>query len=241
MGKWFIGIVLAGVTLLAQGETLRFGFGTEKPPYVFEAEQRGLEVEIIAAAAREAGFELEYHYLPMERLHLMLARGELDGIAPTSELSQVQAFYSDVYLQYHNYAIALAASNLTLSSIEDLGQYSVSAFQRARFLLGPRFQAMAENNPRYREEAHQIARNRLLYARRIDVVIGDRRIINYLNQEVRDQVDVAQSLAWFDLFEPTDYKVGFLHAYQRDRFNIGLRRIRESGEYGVIERKYGRY
>lgn len=64
MGKWFIGIVLAGVTLLAQGETLRFGFGTEKPPYVFEAEQRGLEVEIIAAASELSQVEvstLHYH------------------------------------------------------------------------------------------------------------------------------------------------------------------------------------
>ncbi|WP_337058075.1 substrate-binding periplasmic protein [Pseudomonas sp. USHLN015] len=236
-----VGVLLLGLPWLAMGEELRFGFGTQKPPYVYEGEDRGLELEIVTAAAKAAGFTLQYHYLPMERLHLLLGRGELDGIASTSERSGVQAFYSDVYIQYHNYAIALAGNGYRIDSIADLGKYSVSAFQRARFLLGEEFQRMAENNPRYREEAQQITRNRLLYAGRIDVAIGDKRIINYLNREVVSQVDISQSIIWYDLFPPTDYKVGFVHANQRDRFNKGLQQIRDSGEYRAIEKKYERY
>lgn len=242
MGRRLLwGVLLLGLPWLALGEELRFGFGTQKPPYVYEGEERGLELEIITAAAKAAGFTLQYHYLPAERLHLLLGRGELDGIATTSEHSGVPAFYSEPYIQYHNYAIALARNGFRLESIADLGKHSVSAFQRARYLLGDEFQAMVEGNPRYREEAQQITRNRLLYSGRIEVVIGDKRIIDYLNREVVSQVDISQPIIWYDLFPPTPYKVGFLHANQRDRFNKGLQMIRDSGEYRAIEKKYEHY
>ena len=114
----------------------------------------------------------------------------------------------------------------------------VSAFQRARLLMGPEFERMAMNNPRYREEALQINRNRLLYSGRTDVVVGDKRIIRYLDREVNDQVDVTQSLDWFDIFPPTPYRVGFRRDPQRLRFDRGLRMLRESGEYQRIEQRY---
>jgi polar amino acid transport system substrate-binding protein len=174
----------------------------------------------------------------MERLHLMLRRGEIDAIATTHERSGVQAFYSDVYIHYQNVAVALAKRGYQIEQIADLGQYAVSAFQRARLLMGPEFERMAMNNPRYREEALQINRNRLLYSGRTDVVVGDQRIIRYLDREVDDQVDVTQPLAWFDIFPPTPYRVGFRRDEQRRRFDEGLRMLRESGEYQRIEQRY---
>ena len=137
--------------------------------------------------------------------------------------------------------LALRVRNYRIERIADLGRYSVSAFQRARFLLGSEFQRMAEANPRYREEAQQIARNRLLYSGRVDVVVADMRILRYLNREVYDQVDVGQPLAEYPLFPPTPYQVGFRRQAQRDRFDSGLAAIRASGEYRAIERKYAMY
>lgn len=233
--------VVACFSLGALAEPLRLGFGTHKPPYIFEGETRGLEYDIVVAAAAAAGFQVQVHYLPMERLHLLLRRGEIDAIAPTNNLSGVPAYYSAPHLTYQNEAVALASRGLKIDSIADLGQYSVSAFQRARYLLGPAFQTMADSNPAYREEAHQIARNRLLYSGRIDVVIGDRRILRYFNREVYDQVDVSQPLAWYPLFEPTHYQVGFRSREQRDRFDLGVEQIRASGEYAIIEQRYSIY
>ncbi|HBZ93874.1 MAG TPA: amino acid ABC transporter substrate-binding protein, partial [Pseudomonas sp.] len=97
---------------------------------------------------------------------------------------------------------------------------------------------MATNNPRYREEALQINRNRLLYSGRTDVVVGDKRIILHLDREVNDQVDVTQSLDWFEIFPPTPYRVGFRQDSHRLRFDAGLRMLRESGDYLHIERRY---
>ena len=67
--------VCANVSQL-QAAKLKLGFGTNKPPYVYEFESRGLEFDLVAAALREAGDEMTPYYAPMERLHLMLKRGE---------------------------------------------------------------------------------------------------------------------------------------------------------------------
>lgn len=238
MFRWWAIVLLACQAATAAAETLHVGFGSHKPPYVFEGEPRGLEYELVAGAARLAGFELTAYYAPIERLHLMLRRGEIDAITTTNQDSGVEAFYSDVYIHYHNAAVALASRGYRIERIADLGQHSVSAFQRARLLMGPEFERMAMNNPRYREEAQQINRNRLLYSGRIDVVVGDRLIVRYFNREVADQVDVSQPLVWFDLFAPTAYRVGFRQDAQRRRFNEGLRRLRASGAYQRIEQRY---
>ena len=239
--QWMWGMMLLWFSFTIAAEPLLLGIGTHKPPYVFEGEARGLEYEIVAAAAKRAGFVMQVLHMPMERLHLMLRRGELDAIATTNEQSGIAAFYSEPHIYYRNVALALRARNYKIERIADLGNYSVSAFQRARFLLGSEFQRMAQNNPRYREEAQQIARNRLLYSGRIEVVVADMRILRYLNREVLDQVDVSQPLTEYLIFAPTPYQVGFRHQAQRDRFNRGLAAIRASGEYRAIERRYAMY
>jgi polar amino acid transport system substrate-binding protein len=81
-------------------------------------------------------------------------------------------------------AVALAQRKLVLNDIADLSRYSVSSFQRSRQLLGPQFEAMANANPRYREEGDQQIRNLLLYAGRVDVIVGDWRIIQYFNRQL---------------------------------------------------------
>jgi polar amino acid transport system substrate-binding protein len=239
----FVWLVLAWGFCLPSvaAETLRMGFGSHKPPYIFENEQRGLEYEIVVAALESAGFQvLQPYYAPMERLHLRLKRGELDGIATTQDDGGA-AFYSDVYIEYHNVAVALAKRQLQINSVADLAAYSISSFQRARFFFGPEFQTMAEHNPRYREEPRQINRNRLLYAGRIDLVIADQRIFRYFNRLVDDQVDVSQPITLYPLFPASPYQIGFRLAAQRDRFNQGLKAIRESGEYQRIEQRYADY
>lgn len=236
---WLWLLVLLVPSVMA--ESLRIGFGTHKPPYVFEGESRGLEYDIVAAAVRAAGYQLEAHHAPMERLHLSLRRGELDGIATTNRYSGIEAHYSAIYIHYHNVAAALSSRGYRIGSIADLGQFSISTFQRARHLLGPEFQAMADANPRYREEAQQINRNRLLYSGRIEVVVGDPRILRYFNREVADQVDTMQPITLYPLFPPTPYSVGFRQPLQRDRFDRGLAAIRASGEYLRIEQRYADY
>lgn len=218
---------------------LAFGFSSGKPPYVFDHEARGLEYEIIEASFNNAGIEFEARYLPIDRLHLSLERGDLDAVASTNVqggLSNVA--YSDVYLQHQNVAIALASRGLAIDRIEDLAVHSISTFQNAHRLLGPEFGRMAERNARYREEAQQITRNRMLYSGRVDVVVADLRIHRYLNEAAQQDVDTRQPITVYPIFAPTPYRLAFRDPALRDRFNEGLAKIRANGEYDAIVRRY---
>jgi polar amino acid transport system substrate-binding protein len=236
--KWMWVLLLLSCSLAVSAQGLRVGFGTHKPPYLFEGQGRGLEYDIVVSAAQHAGLEVEPHYAPMERLQLMLTQGKIDAITTTNERSGGNIFYSNVYIRYQNVAVALRSRNLDIQRISDLGRYSVNAFQRARFLLGSEYQAMAEANPRYREEAFQIARNRMLYSGRVDVVVTDMRILRYFNREVYTQVDVTQPLTLYPIFAATGYKLGCRQQADCQRFNLGLETIRSNGEYVAIERRY---
>jgi len=231
-------LVLLFISLTASAQGLRFGFGTHKPPYIYEGQARGLEYDIVLAAASLGGLEVEPYFAPMERLSMMMRKGQLDAIATTHERNGDSPFYSDVYIRYQNVAVALRSRNLSIERISDLTAYSVNAFQRARVLLGSEYQAMAESNPRYREEAFQIARNRMLYSGRVDVVVTDMRILRYFNREVHSQVDVSQPITIYPIFPVTDYKIGCLKQSDCERFSKGLALLRSSGDYALIEQRY---
>jgi polar amino acid transport system substrate-binding protein len=81
----------------------------------------------------------------------------------------------------------------------------------------------------------------LLYSGRVDVVIGDRRVLQYFNREVYRQVDVSQPITEYRLFPPTSYQLGMRDQSARDRFDQGLAEIIASGEYAQIERRYAMY
>lgn len=236
--KWLWMWVLLFISLTASAQSLRFGFGTHKPPYIYENQARGLEYDIVLAAASLGGLEVEPYYAPMERLSMMMRKGQLDAMATTNERNGDSPFYSDVYIRYQNVAVALRSRNLTIERISDLTAYSVNAFQRARVMLGSEYQTMAESNPRYREEAFQIARNRMLYSGRVDVVVTDMRILRYFNREVHSQVDVSQPITIYPIFPVTDYKIGCLKQSDCERFSKGLALLRSGGDYALIEQRY---
>ncbi len=237
----FFLVMMAMLPSSGFAEVLLVGFGTHKPPYVFEGEDKGLEYELVEAALADAGVEMKPYYAPLERLHRMLGNQELHAMASTNETSGVAAHYSRIYIEYQNVALSLQRNNIRLETIEDLQSHSISAFQRARFVLGPGFQAMTAANARYREEARQVTRNLLLYAGRVDVMIGDRRIIRAFNTDVADRVDVSQPVTEHALFAPTGYRVGFVDRSMRDRFDQGLVALRADGRYQAITRRYEQY
>lgn len=237
--SWLVSLPALAVTGSGgRAVILQIGFGSNKPPYVFESERRGLEVDIIVAAARRAGMDVQPFFAPMERLQSMLQQGRLDGIATTNPYSQLKAYFSQPYLEYHNVAVALTQRKLVLNDINDLSRYSVSTFQRARQLLGPQFEAMANANSRYREEGDQQVRNLLLYAGRVDVIVGDWRIISYFNQQLPAELVARQPVTVYRLFPVTPYQMAFRYQWQRDNFDRGLELLRKSGGYHEIESRY---
>lgn len=240
MARWLAAFVLLLIASAVCAEPLRVGFGLDRPPYVFKGERRGLEYELIDTVARHAGFEIDPVFAPPERMRLLLQRGELDAIVASNPTDGAAPHYSETYIRYQNAVAALASRGYRIERIADLAAYSISTFQHARLMLGPEFQAMARDNPRYREEAQSVTRNRLLYSGRIEVILVDPSIFDYFNQEASEQVDVKQPLTWYRILPPTPYSVGFRDEDQRKRFDQGLKAIEASGEYKRIEQRYRR-
>jgi polar amino acid transport system substrate-binding protein len=249
MTKWSLKFLLA-LTISAAYSHLIFaattkklivGFGTDKPPYVFEKEQKGLEVEIFREAARAAGYEVKPFFGPMERIKTMLMNGELDAITNTNVNEHLNLYNSDPFIEYHNYAIALKKRNLKIEKISDLKKYSIASFQRSRDLLGEDYSKMVKENKQYHEFADQKLRNIQLFKERADVIISDKRIFEYFNTQLDDSIDQKQAVVLYDLFKPIRYQAAFRSEAAMKDFNEGLSKIKKNGTYRRLEEKYSNF
>lgn len=228
--------------LLAETKkNLIVGFGMDKPPYVFEKENSGLEVEIFREAARAAGYQIKSFFGPMERIKAMIMNGELDAITNTNINEKLNLYNSEPFIEYHNYAIALKKRNLKIEKISDLKKYSIASFQRSRDLLGDEYSKMVKENKQYHEFADQKLRNIQLFKERADVIIADKRIFEYFNTQLDDSIDQKQPVVMYDLFKPNQYQAAFRSKTAMKDFNVGLSKIRKNGTYRRLEEKYSNF
>lgn len=222
---------------------LRIGIGLVKPPYVMapDAGLPGLEVEITEQALAAAGYLIQAEQLPPARALALLRAGRLDGMLSVDVGIGGTDHFSEPYIHYQNVAVTLASRAIALRGVDDLLQYSVAAFQNAHLILGEDFRAMAARHRNYREHPQQVTQNRLLYSGRVDVVIGDRLIFRYLNQELDKPLSTQQKVVYHGLFPPSPRLAVFRDAQVRDAFNAGLRTLRRNGGYAALMKKYQAY
>lgn len=226
----------------ARAAEIDMAVGLSLPPYVITSDGwRGMEYDIVKEALALEGHTMKPRLMAFARIHKELESGMADAamtMRPDSGARGVH--FSDVHVTYRNFAISLASRDLTITSIQDLADKSVIAFQNAQLYLGPEFKAAVANNPRYREEAKQAIQPTLLFLGRIDVAVADRNIFAWFAEdaEVKSKVDTRQALRFHPIFPPTDYQVAFRDPALRDSFNRGLRQLRESGAYDRIAARY---
>lgn len=224
----------------AKADDIAMAVGRSLPPYVIVDEWRGLEYDVVREALALEGHTLTPRFMAFARVVKELEGGLVDAAMTMSPDSGVKAFYSDSHVTYRNYAITLARSDIAIDGLEDLADKSVMAFQNASLYLGPAYKAIAEANPRYREEAKQVVQPTLLFLKRVDVVVADRNIFGWFakDPDVAAKADTTQALRFHPIFPPTDYHVAFRDAAMRDSFNRGLKKLRGNGMYDTILQRY---
>lgn len=237
------GILLAFTAPLraAQPIDVHIGIGLTKPPYIMSSGKSGLEYEIADRALAAAGYRMVAQSLPPARALALLRAGHLDGVLTVDDGIGGNDYFSDVYLHYQNVAVTLAARHIRLRDTGDLPAYSIAAFQNARLILGNAFQEAVAGHPAYSEHSQQITQNRLLYAGRVDVVVGDRLIFRYLARQLGAPLDATQEVVFHPLFPPSPRKAVFRSVVVRDHFNAGLKTIRGNGTYAAILKKYQQF
>ncbi|MCG8612909.1 MAG: transporter substrate-binding domain-containing protein [Pseudomonadales bacterium] len=211
------------------------------PPYVIQESNNGIQIDIIREAFALVGHNVSIFFASNKRsLDYMLNR-KIDGMnnmPPNFD----DTYYSDAITDFTNVAIALKHRNITVNKIEDLSPFRVVAFQNASKYLGPVFARFAQDeNANYLEVVSQQSQTFLLFSRRTDFIVMEKRIFQYYRahgSQLLGQKATREQVRFYPLFEPSPRRIGFHDPLLRDQFNAGFRTLKESGRIQKIIETY---
>jgi ABC-type amino acid transport substrate-binding protein len=220
---------------------IKVGLQSVVAPFVLSDNTSGLLVDVIRAAFAAQQIPVEFRYLPNIRFEDQVRQGLLD-VTTSANPEQTQEGYLTHWpvTRFHNVAITLRSKIPTLSSVDDLKKYRVTAFRSARKVLGPTYAAAMATNPNYRE-AVTMPSGALLLGR-TDVIISQPDIFQYyLRQQLPQQRVGEETLAYHEVLGPGRfYWMRFRTEAQRDAFEHGIAQLYASGEIDRIQERYAR-
>ncbi|WP_374359935.1 substrate-binding periplasmic protein [Pseudoduganella danionis] len=241
---------LAAVTLAAAAITataaesatpVKMGLQSVVAPFVLPDNTSGLLVDVVRAAFATQQVKVEFRYLPNARFDDQMRQGLLD-ITPTTGTDAAQVGYLSHWpvTHFHNMAITLRSKIPTLSRLDDLKKYRVTAFRGARNVLGPAYAAVVGVNPDYREVVTMPSGALLLG--RTDIIVSQPDIFQYyLRQQLPHQRAGDDVLAYHDVLGPGRfYWMRFRTEAQRDAFERGIAQLYATGEIDRIQQRYAR-
>jgi polar amino acid transport system substrate-binding protein len=237
LGLIFSSALILGLFQSVFAQELKVGVGMALPPYIIQESDSGIEVEILRQAL-PATLKPKFAYLPFARVKVSMEDGTVDAVTPVNESAGIKnAFFSKSHITYQNVAVTLKSRAIKIGSIADLSKLRVVAFQDATVYLGPTFAAMAKANSNYSELAAQENQVKMLFAERADTIVMDINIYKFFKSKIKD-IDVSKEVTIAEIFPPTEYKVAFKSRENAELFNTGLDKLRSSGQYAAILKKY---
>ncbi|MFD2204013.1 substrate-binding periplasmic protein [Kiloniella antarctica] len=240
MKKYLLSLILLFFSSEVFADKLKIAVGLWIPPYVIRDEARGIEYDILKETLALAGHEMVPRYVPLARTLAELRSGQVDGIMSTG-LTDLPGCYTNTHITYWNYAITLSSNNIQIDSIKDLKGRTIMAFQNARNYLGEDYRQMTHGNKLYKEIGDQSSQNKLLFSKRVEVVIADQFIFQWFNRspEVLKTIKKAPEVTYHEIFPPSRFQSVFLRQDVCDSFNIALKELKNSGRYDEIVASYG--
>jgi len=234
--------LLAGLHGPAAAQDLRIGL-RPVPPYVMTgADGRffGLEHDVIAEALRRAGIKMDVHLYPLSRLvYAYDGLKEVDAAAPILPGFNVDGTLSKTYLRYRNVVATLKSRALPMKDYASLSGLKVMAFQNARTVLGPDFQAVTLRTISYVEQANQDLQLMNLLAGRVDAIVGEQRIFQYYYSAANPHGPTYHEVVTESTFSPeTAYSVAFRDPSIAKRFDAALDTMTADGSLGELYRQY---
>jgi len=141
---------------------------------------------------------------------------------------------------YDNVFISLKSKNISITQPSDLDLLNVVSFQGAEKRY-PEWLNKAAKEDRLFSISNQFTQVKLLHLGRYEVVLSDRYIFRYFAKRMKllnvltiDEVDEHN----FTTAIPEDYRPVFRDEKIRDDFNLGLKKLKESGEFQKIYDNY---
>ena len=215
-----------GITFASANEPLRVGLHLSAPWSFFnaEGERDGIEYQLVSRILQRADLTVVYEFHSYNRLLKQFADGKLDCASPVA-IAIEGASYTQPYLPFQDIAVSLAEQALVLDNLTQLAGLRIVAYQQARQVLGPAFsQAVADAS--YMEIAERELQLELLFNQRVDVVIGERRVLQYLAAQLSPQ----RKLKLHPLFAQKQYPAACWQPDITAILDKGLQQMKDSGE-----------
>ncbi len=227
-------LLLLSPLLVSAPEPVRIGLHLSAPWsfYNEQGQPDGIEYQLVSRIFSRAGFDTTYELHGYSRLLKQFTDRKLDCVSPAAvEISGVS--YSKPYLPFQDVAVSLAARSLLLTSVSQLSALRIVAYQQAQQVLGAEFQqAVAQAS--YVEMAERERQLELLYNQRVDVVVGERRVLLHLAAQLAPQ----HQLQVHPLFGQQQYPVACWQPELIAAFDQGLQQMAATGELEQILRLY---
>lgn len=234
-------VIMSFMPIFSGAEEILMAFSENIPPYIFQSENKGIEIEVISLSLAYKGHTLKPHYLPLGRIpkafinkSVTAAIGDM-GI----DLSSSGGFYASPAIIYSNVFISLKSSELSINKPSDLDKLTVISFHGAQRRY-PQWLSKVDKEQRFYGTSNQISQVKLLNQSRYNLVLSDRHIFNYFAKELEKEnyILLETKEHHFTESNPMDYRPVFNNAKIRDDFNAGLAKIKETGEFDRIYQKY---
>ncbi len=243
--KLIVLLCLIPVTGFLHAQRVTIILPEDIPPWVIHTERRGIAVDMIREIFQYHRYRVDFVFTPLRRLQETFDTNELaDGVALVeAEKVSGNYYYSDELTCFTTALISLEKNNFEVNDLDDLKNRRITAFQDAKIIF-QEVGELAKINPEYRElrgsQEGQVAQ---LFCGRADFILIDTTIFNYWCRETEiTETDAPVYFHDLSIFptiivdSPT--KAVFKNKKLCDEFNLGLRQLKNSGQYEEIIQSY---
>jgi polar amino acid transport system substrate-binding protein len=249
--KRVITTLLAGLIgiVLRSAEPLKFAIGEWEPFTGQNMEGSGLISEIVTAACNAVDIKAEYEFVPWKRAESYVETGVCFATFPYMNIQErVGKFYFSDILYTSSMGILAhqgnaRTANFTYSSPEDLKSFNLGIVVGSDAIKFPLERAGCR--PIELRNADLNLKN--LESDRLDFAIDDKTVLGYSNKKAygsdSDKTNKFQFVK--NVFIAiSDYRLMVSVKYPNSqgilkKFNLGLKKIKTSGDYQTILMKYG--
>lgn len=232
-------LTLLPFSSFSQPTVIDVAVGLSKPPYVIQESDSGFELELIQHIFNNMGFDSKFYYTQFGHSAKMLDVDKIDAVMTTNEqVFQDKAQLSDIYITYQNVAISHKRDNLTINSVNDIGQYTIASFQKSEKVLGAEFLAVVADSPLFLKIAKQEQQIDLLLNRRVEVLVMDINIFKYFARQ-QGLKNIEENFIFHEVFPDTTYRIAFKDKNKISSFNQSLAEFLKSDDYSALRMKYG--
>ena len=210
-------------------------------PHVF-SDHSGIAVDIVRKSFSFEGYLVEPLLVPIKRGEQLFRENQCDAVAIVQKSFYFpQALYSDFFIYYHNVGVVLDSPHTAwIKGLGDIRFLNIIAYEKAHLYLGETFSKLVANNRNYHETEEQLRQVQMLLKGRTDIAIMDKAIFYYYQKILiqRDMVSEDEHVRFVEMFPPSGYRVAFKDEALLHAFNRGLVRLKETGGYQKIYKKY---